>query len=97
MSPAFQVALAVGPLAAYFLMLGILQSTRRPTVVPGAIDFALLASALGGLVVFGPVGWVLTATLFPGPSLWCAIGPSQWLHPADPDLGPSIRTPIGGV
>ncbi|HEU5119152.1 MAG TPA: hypothetical protein VFT74_21360 [Isosphaeraceae bacterium] len=73
MSPALQVALAVGPLAAYFLLLGLLQSTRRPTVLPGPIDFALLACALGGLVVFGPVGWVLTATLFPGPSLWARL------------------------
>jgi hypothetical protein len=73
MSPALQVALAVGPLAAYFLMLGALQVSRHPTVLPGPVDFALLASALGGLVVFGPVGWVLTDSLFPGPSLWARL------------------------
>lgn len=73
MSPALQVALAVGPLAAYFLMLGMLQASRHPTVVPGPVDFALLAGALGGLVVFGPVGWVVTALLFPGPSLWARL------------------------
>ncbi len=70
MSPALQVALAVGPLAAYFAALGALQGGRRPVVVPGPIDFLLLATGLGGLIVFGPVGLVLVRSLFPAPSPW---------------------------
>ncbi len=70
MNPALQVALVVGPLAAYFAALGILQGGRRPVVVPGAVDFLLLAGGLGGLLVFGPVGMVLVRTLFPAPSVW---------------------------
>lgn len=70
MSPAVHVALAVGPLAGYFATLGVLQGGRRPVVVPGALDFALLAVGLGGLIVFGPLGHVLVLLLFPSPSLW---------------------------
>lgn len=70
MSPAVHVALAVGPLAGYFAALGVLQSGRRPVLVPGPLDFALMAVGLGGLIVFGPVGHLLVANLFPAPSLW---------------------------
>jgi hypothetical protein len=70
MNLAVNVALAVGPLAAYFVMMGVLHGARRPTVVPGPLDFALLAIGLGGVLVFGPVGRMLVDRLFPGPSLW---------------------------
>jgi hypothetical protein len=70
MSLAVHVALAVGPLAAYFATLGVLQGGRRPVVVPGPLDFGGLAVGLGGLIVFGPVGNVLVNWLFPAPSVW---------------------------
>ncbi len=70
MDPAMQVALAVGPLAAYFATLGALQVGRRPVFLPGQVDFTLLALGLGGPIVFGPVGQLLVHRLFPAPSPW---------------------------
>lgn len=65
-----RVALVVGPLAAYFAALGVLQGGRRPVIVPGPWDALLLACGLGGLLVFGPIGELLVRRLFPAPSLW---------------------------
>jgi hypothetical protein len=65
-----QICLTLGPLAIYFLILGVWQSGRDAKVVSGALDFALLALAVGGLLAFGPIGVVLIRLLFPGESVW---------------------------
>ena len=65
-----QIALTLGPLAVYFLVLGAWQSGRDGRVVGGAVDFGLLAFGIGGLVAFGPIGSALIRLLFPGPSVW---------------------------
>ncbi len=70
MTGALQVLLTVGPLSAYFLVQGLWQGGRRSKVVPGPVDFAWLAFGIGGLLIFGPIGHVLVATIFPAPSLW---------------------------
>ncbi len=70
MSAPVRMALALGPLAAYFFVLGVWQSGRRPRVVSGSLDFALLSAGLGCLVAFGPVGEWAVGLAFRGPSLW---------------------------
>ena len=78
MSLALQVALTVAPLACYFYVIGVWQSGRRPRVVSGRVDFAILAFGVLGLVTVGPVGQVLMGLVFNSPSplawaLWFAF------------------------
>lgn len=78
MSLPLQVALTVAPLACYFYVVGVWQSGRRPRVVAGPVDFAVLAFGVVGLVTVGPVGQVLMGLIFnnPGPvawTLWCSF------------------------
>src|SRR6476659_1324737 len=72
MSLPLQVAPTVAPLACYFYVVGVWQSGRRPRVVPGRVDFAILAFGVLGLVTVGPVGQVLMGLIFnsPGPIAW---------------------------
>jgi hypothetical protein len=63
----WSVALSVGPLAYYFAVLAVWQGGRHPRVVPGRIDFALLAFAVGGLAAFGPCGEIAARMLFGKP------------------------------
>ena len=72
MSLPLQVALTVAPLACYFYVIGVWQSARRPRVVAGPVDFAILAFGVVGLVTVGPVGQVLMGLIFsnPGPIAW---------------------------
>ncbi len=63
---AAQIALTAIPLSAYFYILGTLQGGRRPRVVSGPVDFALLAFGAGGLVAFGPVGQVVVGRVVGG-------------------------------
>src|SRR5882757_922117 len=51
MSSPWQYALTVGPLGFYLWVLAVWQSGRRPRVVRGLVDFALLAAGLGGVVL----------------------------------------------
>jgi len=69
MSSPWDYALAVGPLGAYLWVLAVWQSDRRPTVVRGLTDFALLAFAVLGLLTFGPVGQLLAKAVFRSPDL----------------------------
>ena len=55
----FRLCLAVGPLAMYGLVLGLLNMSRRPWLITGALDLAALAVALVGLVVVGPMELLL--------------------------------------
>lgn len=61
MPGAVQTALMIGPLAAYFFVQGAWHRGRRPRVIPGQIDFSLLALGLAALVGFGPIGHLLVA------------------------------------
>lgn len=56
MTLAMQIALTATPLAAYFYVLAIFHSGRKPRLVAGPVDVGLLAIGLGGLVIFGPFG-----------------------------------------
>lgn len=48
-------AIAMGPLAVYFFLLGIINLSRRPFVTTGARDTAALGIAVCGFVVAGPM------------------------------------------
>jgi hypothetical protein len=49
------VAIALGPLATYLLVLGVINLSSRPLLTTGGRDAAALAMAVGGLVVVGPM------------------------------------------
>jgi hypothetical protein len=76
MSLPMLVALTVGPLACYFYVVGVWQSGRHPRLVPGPLDFAVLAFGVSGLLTVGPVGQLLLRLIFgaPGPWAWGAWG-----------------------
>ena len=73
------LAIALGPLAVYLLLLGAINLASRPFVANGARDAAALGVGIGGLVVAGPMElffpettafhigafvWVLLLTLY---------------------------------
>lgn len=58
---------ALLPLAGYLLLLAAAHARRRPTVVSGTWDGILLAAAVAGLAVAGPLALVRPAV---GSSLW---------------------------
>lgn len=73
------VCIALGPLAMYFLVLGIINLSSRPFLTTGVRDTAALGLAIAGFVVagpmelflpekaaveFGPYVWVLLLTLY---------------------------------
>jgi hypothetical protein len=49
------VAIALGPLATYLLVLGVLNLSSRPLLTTGGRDAAALAMAIAGLMVVGPM------------------------------------------
>ncbi len=49
------LCIALGPLAAYLLLLGTLNLSRRPFITTGLRDSAALGIAIGGFVVAGPM------------------------------------------
>ncbi len=58
-----QITLVVIPVAVYFLVLGLLNSQRRPQLLSGRTDFALLIASLSPLAAVPLLGW-LGANLF---------------------------------
>lgn len=66
MSSPWLYALTVSPLGFYLWMLAVWHSERHPRVVAGSVDFTLLATGLGGLLVFGPAGQLAGRILFGG-------------------------------
>ncbi len=50
-----RLAIAFVPLAAYFLLLGVLNARRRPFLTSGGSDLAALGAALSGVVLIGPI------------------------------------------
>ncbi|HOB74399.1 MAG TPA: hypothetical protein PKG54_07725 [Phycisphaerae bacterium] len=55
-----QVVLALGPIAVYFLALGLVNSQARPFLISARRDFVLLASAFVPLVLVPAFGLVAT-------------------------------------
>ncbi len=56
---------AVGPLAVYLLVLGMINLSSRPFVTTGARDAAALGVGIGGFVIIGPVYLLIpTSTMF---------------------------------
>lgn len=51
----FRLSLALGPLAVYFAIFGVINLRRTPFVTTGARDTAALALAVSGLVIVGPI------------------------------------------
>ena len=90
----FFFCLAVGPLAIYLMMLGIIDLARRPVVVSGARESAALALAVSGFVVVGPMQLFMpqvAAARF-GPLVWLvllglyALGVLLWILLSKPRL-----------
>jgi len=50
-----RLAIALVPLAAYFLLLGTLNARRRPFLTSGGSELATLGAALSGVVLVGPI------------------------------------------
>ncbi|NLE36432.1 MAG: hypothetical protein GX621_00240 [Pirellulaceae bacterium] len=78
----FQTCLAFGPPAVYLLGVAAVNLRRRPTVVSGTRDLALLALALTGLVAVGPmeIGFPQSAAIhffgalnLPGSLVWIPL------------------------
>ena len=70
------VLLTLGPLAAYLALQGVWSCLPRPRVVSGAVDYLLLAVALGTILAFGPVSGVLLGAIFPEPGTYARLA---WL------------------
>lgn len=51
----FRLAIALVPVAAYVLLLGLLNLRRRPFLTSGGCDLAALGVALSGIVFVGPL------------------------------------------
>jgi hypothetical protein len=51
----FRLAIAVVPLAAYVLLLGLVNLRRRPFLTSGGCDLTVLGLALAGLMLVGPI------------------------------------------
>ncbi len=54
------------PIGIYLCALGLLHAAGRPVVMTGVRDFLLLAFAVSGLVINGPLGLLLHSRLMPG-------------------------------
>jgi hypothetical protein len=67
-----RLSLALGPLAIYLLLLGMLNLSRRPWLVTGGRDAFALGLAVSGLVIVGPMELffpVMAANDY-GPFVW---------------------------
>lgn len=51
----FRLTLALVPLAAYCILLGLVNARRRPFITTGGCDLAALGAAMSGLVLVGPI------------------------------------------
>ncbi len=51
----FRLAVAFVPLAAYCLLIALLNARRKPFITTGGCDLAALGAALSGLVLVGPI------------------------------------------
>jgi hypothetical protein len=69
------VAIALGPLATYLLVLGLINLSPRPLVTSGGRDAAALGIAVGGLAVVGPMELFLVeeAAVAYGGAVWAMM------------------------
>ncbi len=68
-------AIAMGPLAVYFLLLGMINLSSRPFLTTGARDTAALGVGISGFMIAGPMELFLpeaAATQF-GPWVWVLL------------------------
>jgi hypothetical protein len=72
---AVSLTIALVPLAFYLFVIGALNLGRRPRAITGSIDVALLAAALLGLVIVGPMNLFLpeAAAMRFGPFVWSLL------------------------
>jgi hypothetical protein len=71
----FSIVLAVGPLAVYCIVLGLIHLRQRPKVVSGGRDLACLGLAMVGLFLIGPAELFFPQAAFNlfGASVWIAL------------------------
>ena len=78
-----QVILAVGPLAVYFLGLGLVNSQSRPVLVDARSDFLVLAVAFVPLIVCPLIGLLARGFLIMAAvSMIAVAGAFFWLLPS---------------
>lgn len=65
-----RVYVALLPLALYLLVVGTVNSRRRPLLTTGTYDLTALAFGLSGLVLVGPLQWILKSLQ------WMLIAPT---------------------
>lgn len=75
------VAIALGPLATYLLVLGTINLATRPLVTSGSRDAAALAVGLSGMVLAGPLELFLVedAAVRYGAGVWVMMLAAYWL------------------
>jgi hypothetical protein len=69
---ALHLSIALGPLAVYLMVLGMINLSMRPLVTTGTRDTAALGLGISGLVVAGPMELFLpeSAAVLMGPWVW---------------------------
>src|SRR4051794_39719275 len=77
----FRLAVALIPVAAYVLLLGLLNLRRRPFLTSGGCDVAALGMALSGLIFVGPLELFRpeAATRSLGNYIWLFLVLFYWL------------------
>jgi hypothetical protein len=77
----FRLALALVPLAAYVLLLGVINARRRPFITSGGCDLTALGLALSGLMFVGPLELFRPAafTRELGNYIWLVLLVFYWL------------------
>jgi hypothetical protein len=70
-----QLCIALGPLAVYLFLVGLINSRRRPFLTSGARDMAVLGIALSGFFIIGPLQLFVPDTAADrfGPYIWLVI------------------------
>jgi hypothetical protein len=71
----FRLCLALGPVAIYLLLLGVVNLSRQTLLVSGGRDAAALALAISGLMLAGPMELLVPfeAEIFFGPYVWILL------------------------
>ena len=77
----FRLTIALVPVAAYLLLLGLINLRRRPLVTSGGSDIAALGVAISGLVFVGPLEVLRpdAATAQFGNYIWLVLLVFYWL------------------